>query len=239
MSEKTLRKQLPKPPLVPPPLEGGDRLTRVEFERRYSAMPSGTKAELVEGVVYMPSPVRLERHGSPSRHISTWLGTYEAATPGVIGADNVTVRLDMDNEPQPDAILLIDPACGGQTRISDDDFIEGGPELAVEVASSSVSYDLGDKMHAYRRNSVREYLVWRVLDREFDWFLLREGRYDRLPLDGKGRYCSETFPGLWLDPALLLGGDLAGVLQLLAEGLASPEHAAFVEQLKQRRPANG
>jgi len=93
-----------------PPLEPGDRLTRAEFERRYEAMPKLKKAELIEGVVYMPAPRRVRRHGRPSRHLSTWLGTYEAATPGVLGADNTTIRLDLDNEPQPDQVLFIDPA---------------------------------------------------------------------------------------------------------------------------------
>jgi len=213
------------------PLEPGDRLTRAEFERRYDAMPQLKKAELIEGVVYLPSPVRLERHGRPSRYLSTWLGTYEAATPGVIGADNVSVRLDLDNEPQPDGILLIDPACGGQARISHDDYVEGGPELAGEVTSSSASYDLGDKLQAFRRNGVREYIVWRVLDREVDWFVLREGRYDRLLLDKENLYKSEAFPGLWLDVAQMLRGDLSAVLAALREGLATAEHAAFVESL--------
>lgn len=217
-----------------PPLEPGDTLTRAEFECRYEAMPQLKKAELIEGVVFMPSPVRLDRHGRPSRHVSTWLGTYEAATPGVIGADNASVRMDMDNEPQPDGILMIDPSCGGQARISDDDYVEGGPELAAEVTSSSVSYDLGDKLQAFRRNGVREYVVWRVLDREIDWFVLREGRYDRLPLDENRRYKSPTFPGLWLDVEAMLRGDLAAVLAVLHEGVTTAEHAEFVKLLRQR-----
>ena len=186
MSDTVLGQQPPVPSECPP-LEPGDRLTRVDFERRYDAMPQLRKAELIDGVVYMPSPVRLRRHGRPNRHLSTWLGTYEAATAGVMGADNASVRLDMDNEPQPDAILFVDPACGGQVRISEDDYIEGGPELAAEITSSRVSYDLGDKYHAFRRNGVREYLVWRALDREIDWFILREGRYELLPQDENHR----------------------------------------------------
>ena len=108
-----------------PPLENGDRLTRDEFERRYAAMPHLKKAELIEGVVYVPSPVRHRHHGAPHAHLIGWLGQYAAGTPGVEVSDNSTVRLDLDNEPQPDALLLIDPACGGQTRFSTDDYIEG------------------------------------------------------------------------------------------------------------------
>lgn len=217
-----------------PLLEPGDRLTRWEFERRYQAMPQVKKAELIEGVVYMPSPVRLRRHGRPNQHLITWLGTYEAATPGVIGADNTSVRLDLDNEPQPDGMLFIDPDYGGQVRISDDDYVEGGPELAAEVTSSSVSYDLGDKLQAYRRNAVREYIVWRVLEREIDWFVWCEGNYDRLPLDGQRQYHSHVFSGLWLDVDAMLRGDLARVLAVLQEGIATPEHTAFVDRLQRQ-----
>ena len=100
-----------------PAMENGDRLTRAEFERRYEAMSQMKKAELIEGVVYVPSPVRHHQHGSPHAHLITWLGLYTANTPGVEVGDNCSVRLDLDNEPQPDALLFIDPACGGQVRI--------------------------------------------------------------------------------------------------------------------------
>jgi Uma2 family endonuclease len=214
-----------------PPLETGDHLSRAEFERRYEAMPQLKKAELIEGVVYMPSPVRLHRHGGPHVELIMWVGTYKLSTPGVIAADNVSTRLDLDNEPQPDAVLLVDPTKGGQARISPDDYIEGAPELVAEVVSSSVSYDLTDKLKVYRRNGVREYLVWRVLDREVDWFVLREGEYVRLPLDETGIHRSEVFPGLWLDPRALVSRDLKTVLATLERGLATPEHAAFVARL--------
>lgn len=215
-----------------PPLEAGDRLTRAEFERRYHAMPGLKRAELIEGVVYMPSPVRLRRHGEPHNIVNTWLGVYRAETPGVIAADNATLRLDLDNVPQPDAILMIDPARGGQARVSEDDYVEGAPELVVEVASSSVSYDLHAKLNAYRRNGVREYLVWRVLDAAIDWFALWEDAFELQAPDAEGLHRSVTFPGLWLDPAALLRGNLAGVLEVLRRGLASPEHEAFVERLR-------
>ncbi len=215
----------------PPPLENGDRLTRTEFERRYRAMPRLKKAELIEGVVYMPSPVRLKSHGLPHYDLIAWLGTYRARTPGLLGGDNSTVRLDLDNEPQPDVLLLIDPALGGQATISDDDYVEGAPELVAEVAASSASYDLGVKKNAFRRNGVREYVIWRVLDREIDWFVLREGRYEELPRDAAGLYRSEVFPGLWLDPAAMVRGDLAAVLDTLQQGLATAEHASLVERL--------
>src|SRR5262245_14616013 len=151
-----------------PPLEPGDRLTRSEFERRYDAMRHLRKAESIEGFVHMPSPVRYRHHGRPHALLMGWLIQYEAATPGVETADNSTARLDLDNEPQPDAVLLIDPARGGQARISEDEYIENAPELGAEVASSSVSIDLTAKLHVYRRKGVREYVVWRVLDRAVD-----------------------------------------------------------------------
>jgi Uma2 family endonuclease len=214
-----------------PPLENGDVLTRAEFERRYEAMPHLKKAELIEGVVYVPSPVRHRYHGHHHTHLIGWLVHYEAQTPGVEASDNATVRLDLDNEPQPDVLLLIDPACGGQARIDAEGYIAGAPELVAEVASSSASYDLHAELRVYRRNGVREYIVWRVLDQEIDWFVLRAGQYERVSLDAEGLYRSEVFPGLWLDPAALLRGDLATVLAIVQRGLTSPEHAAFMTRL--------
>lgn len=214
-----------------PPLEPGDRLSRDEFERRYEAMPELTKAELIEGVVYMPSPVRVYRHGKPHADMMGLLFVYRALTPGVETADNTTARLDMDNEPQPDAMLFIEPARGGQVRIRHDDFVEGAPELVAEIASSSVSFDLHTKFHVYRRSGVREYVVWRVLDRAIDWFVLVGSEYQQLTPDNDGRLHSRVFPGLWLDAPALLRGDLARALAVLQQGLASPEHAQFVQRL--------
>ncbi|WP_165220100.1 Uma2 family endonuclease [Aquisphaera insulae] len=214
-----------------PPLENGDRLTREEFERRYEAMPDHVKAELIEGIVYMASPVRHRKHGRPHIWLAGWLATYESCTPGVEAGDNGSVRLDLDNEPQPDAYLFIDRDRGGQARLAPDDYVDGAPEFVAEVASSSVSGDLGGKLNAYRRNGVKEYLVWRVLDRQVDWFVLREGRFESLsPADGV--YRSAIFPGLWLDRVALLGGDLDRVLTVVREGLNSPEHAEFVARLE-------
>jgi Uma2 family endonuclease len=213
-------------------LEPGDRLTRDEFERRYDAMPHLKKAELIKGVVYLPPPVRYRRQGEPRFRLIGWLGTYEAATPGVGGGHNASVRLDLDNERQPDALLLILPECGGQACISADDYIEQAPELVAEVAASSASFDLNTKLNVYRRSGVREYLVWRVLEQEFDWFVLRSGQFEPLAPDADGILRSAVFPGLWLDAPALLRGDMPRVLAVVQQGVASPEHADFVRQLQ-------
>ncbi len=218
-----------KPPLSIPPLESGDKLTRAEFERRYNRMPKLKKAELIEGVVYIPSKVRFRSHGKPHALIMTWLGVYKAATPGVGFADNSTVRLDADNEPQPDALLRIEN--GGQSRISKDDYVEGAPELIVEIAASTASYDLHEKLKVYRRNQVQEYLVWRVYDNAFDWFKLEEGSYIQLEGDAQGIIRSQVFPGLWLDKSALLSGNLAQVLEVLQQGLNTVEHQDFVNKI--------
>jgi len=180
----------------------------------------------------MPSPVRHNVHGKPHAMMMVWLGNYLAATPGVDFSDNATVRLDSENEMQPDAFLRLEPAAGGKSRISADDYVEGAPELIVEIASSSASYDLHDKLRVYRRNGVQEYLVWRVSDEEVDWFELHEGRYVDLPADADGIVRSRIFPGLWLAAEALLDGDLAAVLRVVQSGLASAEHAAFAARLR-------
>ncbi len=221
---------------VPPALETGDQLTRHEFECRYDAMPRVKKAELVEGEVYMPSPVRWKQHARPHAKLICWLGHYCARTPGVDVGDNGSIRLDMENEPQPDATMIIEPACGGQATLDSDDYVVGAPELTGEIAASSAGIDLHKKFRVYRRNQVKEYIVWRVLDRTIDWFVQREGRFERLPPSSAGFYQSEVFPGLWLDPVAMSGGRLATVLQVLDLGLATQEHAAFVERLQKDRP---
>jgi Uma2 family endonuclease len=213
------------------PLESGDRLTRQEFERRYIASPHIRKAELVEGVVYVASPVRATRHGRPHGMIMAWLGVYWTATPGVDLQDNATVRLDADNEPQPDALLRIEPEVGGNSLITEDDYIEGVPELIVEVAASSASYDLNDKLNAYRRNGVQEYIVWQMYENRVDWFVLQEGRYVAAIPDENGIIRSDVFPGLWLSVNALRQGNRDEILAVLQQGLATAEHQAFVERL--------
>lgn len=221
----------PRPRFVPR-LENGDRLTRDEFERRYDAMPEVKKAELIEGVVYMGSPVRHDQHGQPHFDVIGWLAAYRAATPGLAASDNATVKLDPDNMPQPDCVLFIKPEFGGQARVDDKGYISGSPEFVAEVSASSVSLDLGDKLKAYQRNGVREYLVWRVEDDRIDWFVLQDGRYAPLTPDPDGILKSVLFPGLWLDPAAMRRGDLATVLAVLGRGTRSPEHADFAATLK-------
>ncbi|MFS0515735.1 Uma2 family endonuclease [Nostoc sp. UIC 10607] len=215
-----------------PLLENGDKLSLYEFERRYNAMPNLKKAELIEGIVYMPAALRFRSHGQPHGWIIGWLVSYEAATPGVALGVEPTVRLDLDNEPQPDAVLLIKPKAGGQARLSEDDYIEGAPELIVEIAASSVAIDLHAKKQAYRRNGVKEYIVWQVLDQKLTWFYLEQGEYLELATDSNGILRSQVFPGLWLGVAELLAGNMQSVLTVLQTGLQSPEHAAFVQILE-------
>ena len=214
-----------------PRLNAGDHLTRQEFERRYSAMPETTRAELIEGIVFMSSPVSHQEHSRPQSIIGTCLGIYWFATPGTDLGTTPTVRLDLENEPQPDSLLRILPKCGGRSR-DEDTYIAGPPELVVEVSASSVSYDLHEKLRAYQRNGVREYIVWRVWDAAIDWFVLREGQFEKLTVNSSGILKSEVFPGLWLDPAAVVRGDLTRVMAVVQEGIASAEHAAFVAELQ-------
>jgi len=214
------------------PLQTGDRLSRAEFQRRYRAHPEIKKAELVDGVVYIISPVHFKQHGVPHASLVTWLGTYCAATPGILGGDNATVRLDYENEVQPDALLRLEPVHGGQSRITEDDYLQGPPELIVEIAASSAAYDLHDKRRVYARNGVQEYLVVQMYERRIDWFALREGVYETLTPDESGVLHSQIFPGLWLQPSAFWAGDLATMLSTLQRGLDSPEHATFITHLQ-------
>jgi hypothetical protein len=224
----------PSAPVVLP-LEPGDHLTAEEFERRFDAMPEFKKAELIEGVVYLPSPVRIDAHGNPDNHIGTWLGVYEAFTPGTQAGANSTVRLDKENVPQPDRLLRILPEYGGRTNTADG-YVVGGPELNAEVSASSASYDLHVKLQVFWRHGVLEYLVWRVYDRVIDWFVRGDQEYDRLVLQN-GIFKSRVFPGLWLAAEAMIAGDMAKVLAVLQQGLESPDHKAFCDELQKRRQA--
>lgn len=144
--------------------------------------------------------------------------------------DNPTVRLDLDNEPQPDAVLLIDTQFGGQSRLSEDGYIQGAPQLVAEIAASTATIDLRDKKRAYRRNGVKEYIVWPARDRQFDWFFLERGEYISL-MPNNGIIQSRVFPGLWLAVSALLTGEMAEVMTILQTGLASTEHQTFQQQL--------
>ena len=222
----------PVPSVVPPPLNAGDRLSRAEFERRHQAHPEIKKAELVEGIVYLQTAVHFEQHGRPHSDAVAWLGVYCAATPDVLGGNNTTVRLDYENEVQPDALLRLEPKHGGRSHVTEDDYLEGPPELIVEIAASSVAYDLHVKRRVYARSGVQEYLAVQMYEQRVDWFVLRGGVYETLTPNADGVLRSEVFPGLWLQPAALFAGELAAMLAVLQEGLDAPEHADFLARLQ-------
>jgi len=193
-----------------PPLENGDLLTQGEFLRRYEAMPGLKKAELIEGVVHMPSPVST-KHAEPDGLIQGWLSVY-AARHHLRHYTNVTLLLDTDNAPQPDAVLCTPPQDGGRVWLDGAGYLCGSPELVVEIAASTVSIDLRDKMRAYRRNGVAEYLVWRVQDRVIDWFVLEDGQYVPMVAGEDNLLESRIFPGLILNVTAALACDRAAVL---------------------------
>ena len=202
-----------------PPLENGARLPAAEFLRRYEAMPEAVKAELINGIVHMASPLRADQHGDPDGLMQTWLGNYAIATPGVRHSINSTTRLGPDDVPQPDGSLRLLPEAGGQCLLGADGYLHGAPELAIEIAASSASIDVRAKLDTYRRAGVREYLVWRTEDECIDWWQLEDDEYRPLPRESDGSIRSRFFPGLWLEAEAMLDLDGARVLALLGGGL--------------------
>ena len=236
----TMLETIPRPNAsrgMPPPLENGDHLTAHEFMRRYEAMPHLKKAELIEGVVSMGSSVRYALRGRPGLLLQGWLGMYEAHTPGVETVSNTTTQLDIDNVPQPDSQLRIVEECGGQSKVDQKDYLEGAPELVVEVAASTASIDTSDKLRAYRRNGVREYWVWLVEEKEIRCLRLTEGEYEMVKPELDGKLCSAVFPGLWLDIKAALALDSAGLLRTLEAGLRTTAHRQFVKDLATAKAA--
>lgn len=214
-----------------PVLETGDKLTLDEFLRRWEAMPHIKKAELIGGIVYMPSPTGIQ-HGNTDVEVGTWLGTYGAHTRGTKCAHSATTIL-AGNSPQPDCLLRLLPEAGGRTR-TEGILLHGAPEFVAEISASSASYDLHLKKDLYEREGVDEYLVVLLYEQEIRWHRLEEGSYRVVPPDKDGVWRSTVFPGLWLDGKALLTGDLAKVLTVLQRGLDSSEHLEFVEHLKKR-----
>jgi len=219
--------QVATPQLLP-----GQRLTLDEFLRRWEAMPELKRAELIDGIVYMPSPVG-RSHSSHELKMAMWIGAYESATPGTEGASNPTVLL-LGNAPQPDVFLRILAEYGGQSR-TEGELAAGPPELAVEVCATSKAYDLGPKLKLYERAGVREHLTLILKPAQVIWRELVDGKYVLFEADPDGILRSRVFPGLWLDSAAAIAGDGARVLAVLQQGLASPEHAEFVRTLAWRR----
>ena len=214
-----------------PRLENGDELTREEFERRYDAMPKA-RAQLIEGVVYMSSPIRFDSHGRPHSRMGGLFASYEMATPGVAASITATVRLDDANAPEPDLTMVVLPEFGGQIQITED-YLDGPPELIAEISASTVSIDLHKKREAYERNGVKEYVVWRTEDGAIDWFVHDGQRFQRATPEADGVLRSRTFPGLWIDVPALLSDDGPKLLATLQRGLASAEHEAFVLRLRE------
>ncbi len=215
-----------------PGLENGDHLDASEFLRRYEADADLKKAELIGGMVYMASPVRADRHGEPDSLIQGWLLHYAAATPGVRSSTNTTVKLGVEDVAQPDGLLRILPGHGGRVNPDAKGYLEGPPELLVEIAASSASYDAREKWVSYRRAGVAEYLLYRTDDAEVDWWSLEGHEYRKLEPGAEGILRSKVFPGLWLDVKALLSGNAAALLSTVDLGLQDPKHGLFVQRLQ-------
>jgi Uma2 family endonuclease len=217
-----------------PPLAEGQRLTRDEFLRRWEAMPHLKRAELIGGVVYMPSPLSRD-HGRADGRLATFLGHYAAATPGCEIALCATWLL-LDDSPQPDNALLILPEYGGTTNM-EGKFFAGPPELVAETSLSRKKYDLRQKLELYQKAGIPEYVTILPEKEEVRWHRLVDGVYQVMAADDDGLLRSKVFPGLWLDPATLFRGLFGDVLLSLNQGLRSPEHAAFVDRLARQKAA--
>jgi hypothetical protein len=217
-----------------PLLQPGDFLSREEFFRRWEVMPHLKRAELIQGVVYMPSPLS-RAHAVMENNVAAWLGVYRARTAGCEAMSNAT-WLMVDDSPQPDTSLRILPEHGGQSTTRGP-FAAGAPEFLAEICLSSAAYDLHQKLDLYEGAGVREYLAVLVHEGEVRWHRRIGSRFEVLQLPGDSVYRSAVFPGLWLDAPALLAGDLAHVLSVVNDGIRSPEHQQFVEQLAVRRRA--
>jgi Uma2 family endonuclease len=211
-----------------PELHSGDRLTRAEFHRIYERMPKNFKAELIGGIVYVGSATNL-RHGSNHSFLAAVVTGYVGYTPGVQASNNASVFLGEEGELQPDLSLRILPEYGGRSKTTSDEYIQGPPEWIAEIAHSSKAIDLHQKKDEYQRNGVLEYVVMCVKEKQLRWFDLQSDQ--ELDPDADGIYRMRSFPGLWINGKALFGQDYQSLMKTLEEGLATPEHRAFVKKL--------
>ena len=214
---------------LPPTLREGDRLTREEFLRRWEAMPDLNRAELIGGIVHMPSPIS-KPHRDFHFLMGGWLTFYVTVTPGCEGGSTGTWLMSIDNVPQPDLDLCILPERGGQSRV-EGKYVAGAPELIVEISHTTNAKDAGAKLRLYERSGVREYLIVRPAKKQVVWSELAGNKYREIPADSDGLMRSRVFPGLWLDPAALWKGDLPALSAAVQLGAATVEHSEFVRRL--------
>jgi hypothetical protein len=221
---------------TPKRLVEGQRLDQPTFHALYEAMPPETRAELIDGVVYMPGPAGME-HGEAHVAVIVWLQYYAENTPGVRVMDNATAILGRKSEPQPDALLRIVPECSGQTW-NEGGYLHGPPELVGEVAKATRYVDLGPKLDDYERAGVLEYVVCAIDPDELYWFGQEQGVLVQQAIGEDGLHRSTVFPGLWLDPVALLEGDTRRLRAVVDLGCGTPEHAAFVARLSAARASS-
>ena len=209
-------------------LVNGERMSQPEFHRRYEACPNGEKWELVGGVVYyMASPLKLN-HSRYDGEIGLLLETYRLQTPGIEVTHNATAILGGESEPQPDLAMRILPEYGGQSRTSADDYLEGAPELVVEIAHSRRALAMHAKRKDYQRSGVIEYLILLVEEQQIKWFDFP----NEISPNREGISRSRVFPGFWVDIEALLHRDSRRLMEVLQQGLASRQHASFVKRLE-------
>ena len=194
-----------------PALENGAVMTREEFHSLYAECEGYERVELIEGVVFMPSPVRFESHDRQASLLRGWLFTYSNLHDGLECGNEATLILG-NSEVQPDAFLL----WSGAVPIDEEGYLRGAPQLVAEVAASTASRDLHSKLTLYERNGVREYIVWRTLDGAIDWFVLRGGSFELKAPDERGRIESDQFSGLVMDVPAMLAMDRKAVLAALS-----------------------
>jgi len=213
---------------LPIVLREGDRLDAAEFLRRWDGMPDLKHAELIGGIVFMPSPVS-RGHGIYQMKLGAWAFFYTEHTPGCQVSGEATWVMGPRDVPQPDVALQILPEYGGQSGDSGE-FFGGAPELVIEISNSSSSRDLGIKLELYRSAGVKEYITILLQPNRIIWRQLFRGRYKDIAPDSKGLLRSHVFPGLWLDPAAVWDPEKS-LRTAVEQGTKSAEHAAFVRRL--------
>ena len=218
-------------------LRDGERIPPDEFRRRCGVLEAvgvDFRVEYVNGVVRMMPPPNFAGHTHPIRVMQGLLSAYTRQTPGVIDYTESGVTLPVEEtsaDVSPDLCLVVQPGRGGQMSVDDAGYFVGPPELVVEVANSSLSYDLGEKRDLYEAAGVQEYLVHATRERRL-LMMRRDGdRFRTVMPDADGVLASRIFPGLVFDTAAIIADDIAAAEATLDRVMQSPEVAAAHQNL--------
>jgi Uma2 family endonuclease len=171
-----------------------ERMTAEEFFR---GAPEDRKAELIDGVMIMPSPP-FDPHERLQNFLLTLLRVYvEELELGEVRGSRTPVELGIDQVPEPDVLFVAKQ----RAHIIQNKGILGAPDLVIEILSAGTAHrDRGRKFRAYERAGVGElWLIDPYGPTGTKFYHLRNGRFSLVRPDKNGILRSAVVSGFWIN----------------------------------------